>query len=252
MDPALPITGFALGLCIGLTSMGGGALMAPFLILIVGVRPVVAVGTDLAYGAITKLFGAAVHWREETVDLPVVKRLAAGSIPGGVVAALAVPLLGAGGYDMDAILRRAIGAVLVLVGVTLLLRVVVDRFRQPRAWSPRLQGAGTTAFGAIAGFAVGLTSIGSGSLITPFLMMAYPLSPARVVGTDLFHAAILVSVTALVHAGTGSVNWMLVSGLLVGSLPGVVIGSWLAPRLPAPLLRLGLVSVLLTSGLKLI
>jgi uncharacterized membrane protein YfcA len=252
MEHTLPIAGFVLGLCVGLTSMGGGSLMAPFLILIVGVRPVVAVGTDLAYGAITKLFGAAVHWHEDTVDFGAVKTLAIGSVPGGILAALAVPVLSARGFDMDAILRHAIGIVLVFVAVLLLLRLVfVDRFRQPRVWFPRLHRAATSVFGAIAGVAVGLTSIGSGSLITPFLMMMYPMSAARVVGTDLFHAAILVSVTAIVHAGSGSVDWIVMSRLLVGSVPGVVLGSWLAPRLPAPVLRLGLVSVLLTSGLKL-
>src|SRR5919197_4686283 len=109
MDPTIPITGFVLGLVVGLTSMGGGALMAPFLILVVGVPPVIAVGTDLAYGAITKIFGAWVHWREGTVDLSVVKTLAIGRIPGGLLAALCVPLLRATGHDMDAITRQAIG-----------------------------------------------------------------------------------------------------------------------------------------------
>ena len=253
MNHTLPVAGFVLGLCVGLTSMGGAALMAPFLILVVGVRPVTAVGTDLVYGAITKLIGAAVHWHEETIDFTIVKRLAIGSVPGGIAAALAVTFLPLGGYSVDAILRHAIGVVLLVVALVVFLQIVVsDRLPAARERFPRLQGAATTIFGAFAGIAVGLSSIGSGSLITPFLMLAYPLAPARVVGTDLLHAAILVTATAAVHATNGSVDWALVSALLLGSLPGVALGSWLAPRLPMPVLRVGLASVLFTSGLKLI
>ncbi len=253
MAHSLPIAGFVLGLCVGLTSMGGAALMAPFLILFVGMRPVMAVGTDLAYGAITKLVGAGVHWHEDTIDFAVVKRLAIGSVPGGIIAALAVAYLPVHGYPVDTVLRRAIGIVLLIVGVVVFGQLALaDRLRRPWQQSAWLQGAGTTAFGAAAGFAVGLSSIGSGSLITPFLMLAYPLAPARVVGTDLFHAAILVTATAAVHAANGSVDWTLVSALLLGSVPGVIIGSWLSPRLPVSVLRFGLASVLLTSGLKLI
>ena len=253
MTHSLPIAGFVLGLCVGLTSMGGAALMAPFLILFVGVRPVIAVGTDLAYGAITKLVGASVHWHEDTIDFDVVKRLAIGSIPGGIIASLAVGYLPVHGYPVDAVLRRAIGIVLLIVGIVVFCQLAMaDRLRHPARRLQWLQRGGTTAFGAIAGFAVGLSSIGSGSLITPFLMLAYPLAPARVVGTDLFHAAILVTATAAVHAANGSVDWTLVCALLLGSIPGVVIGSWLSPRLPVSVLRFGLASVLLTSGLKLI
>lgn len=253
MPHTLPIAGFVLGLCVGLTSLGGAALMAPFLILVLGVRPVTAVGTDLAYGAITKLIGAAVHWHEETVDFAVVKRLALGSVPGGILASLAVSVLPLRGYPIDIVLRRAIGAVLLIVAALVFAQLAwSDRLRHRGQRSRWLQGGAMTAFGAMAGVAVGLSSIGSGSLITPFLMFAYPLAPARAIGTDLFHAAILVTATAAVHAANGSVDWTLVSGLLAGSLPGVAIGSWLSPRLPMPVLRFGLASVLLTSGLKLI
>lgn len=252
MDITLSLMGFLLGLCVGLTSMGGGALMAPFLILVVGARPAVAVGTDLAYGAITKIFGACVHWRQQTVDIQVVKTLAFGSLPGGVLGALCLPLLGMTGYDMDFVIKRAIGIVLVLVGVALFVRFAADRIGTVQASFPRLQGTGTIVFAAMVGFAVGLTSIGSGSLLTPFLLMVYPLSASQVVGTDLFHAAILVTVTALVHVGGGTVDWALMPPLLLGSIPGVLLGSWLAPRVPAPVLRFSLASVLLASGLKLI
>src|SRR5581483_447215 len=241
MAHTVPIAGFVLGLCVGLTSMGGAALMAPFLILVLGVRPVTAVGTDLAYGAITKLIGAAVHWHEDTIDFDVVKRLAVGSVPGGVLAALAVRFLPLRGYPIDTILRQAIGIVLLLVATVVFGQLAMsDRVRNRRHRARWLQGGRITAFGALAGVAVGLSSIGSGSLIAPVLMFAYPLAPSRAVGTDLFHAAIRVTATAAVHAASGSVDWTLVSALLVGSLPGVVMGSWLSPRLPIPVLRFGL------------
>src|SRR5690242_3477989 len=150
MTHTLPIAGFVLGMCVGLTSMGGAALMAPFLILVVGVRPVTAVGTDLAYGAITKLIGAAVHWHEDTVDFSIVKRLALGSVPGGIVAALAVAFLPLRGYAIDSILRHVIGVVLVIVGAVVFVQLaLVDRLRKAPDRLPRLQGVGTTAFGAV-------------------------------------------------------------------------------------------------------
>lgn len=253
MDPIVPATGFIVGILIGLTGMGGGALMTPFLILVLGTRPVVAVGTDLVYGSVTKIVGAFLHWRHGTVDLPLVKRLALGSVPGGLAAVAAVRLLPESGVDADAAVRRALGAVLIVVAATLLSRVV--GIRPPRwsaQWQARLQGRGTIVAGAVVGALVGFTSVGSGSLLVPFLVGVFSLTPARVVGTDVFHAAILVTVTAAGHAQGGTVNWGIVAGLLVGSIPGVALGSWLAPRMPAPALRLGIAVLLLLTGIGLL
>lgn len=243
---------FLVGTLVGLTSMGGAALMTPFLILGVGVRPVVAVGTDLAYGAVTKIAGALMHWRQGTVDFKVGLRLAYGSVPGGALGVYLVRNLQLSGHDVDQYLRRAIGLVLVCVAATLLLRAFSKMPHMPGELLRRHEAAFTIGWGALVGMAVGLTSVGSGSLIAPFLLMLFPTAPARVVGTDVFNAAILVTSTAFFHSQSGHVDWHMVPILLAGSLPGVLLGSYLVPRLPAKTLRVGLSVVLLATGIKLV
>lgn len=227
--------------------------MTPFLILVLGARPLVAVGTDLTYGAVTKLFGALLHWRQGTVDMRIVRRLALGSVPAGLLAVVALNRLPSSTAAADEVVRTAIGGVLMLVAVVMLFQLFGARLPPlSDRWRTALQGRGTTVVGALVGALVGLTSVGSGSLLVPFLVGAFPLSAARVVGTDVFHAAILVSVTALGHAQGGSVDWMVVGGLLMGSIPGVAVGSWLAPRTPARLLRGMLALLLLATGFTLV
>lgn len=253
MDPTLPLTGLFVGLLIGLTGMGGGSLMTPFLILVVGVRPTVAVGSDLAYGAITKIAGALLHWRQQTVDLVLVRRLAIGSVPAGLAAVAAVRMLPELGVDADKAATRALGAVLVVVAIVLLCRLLgLIPAEVPERWRAALQGRGTIAAGAIVGALVGFTSVGSGALLVPFLVCVFPTNTARVVGTDVFHAAILLSATAIGHAHGGAVDWGLTASLLVGSVPGVAVGSWMAPRVPARALGAALASVLLVTGISLL
>jgi hypothetical protein len=232
--------------------MGGGAVMTPFLIAIVGVGPVVAVGTDLVYSAATKIVGAWLHARQRTVDFALVKRLAIGSVPAGLAAVAVMGFLPSVGVDADLAVRRALGAVLILVAVLMLCRIFAARERTlSERWRAGLEGRGTIVAGAVVGALVGFTSVGSGALLVPFLICVYPLSPARVVGTDVFHAAILVSATGLAHAQGGSVDWPLAATLLAGSIPGVSIGTWIAPRAPVRVLRVGLASLLLLTGLSL-
>jgi uncharacterized protein len=244
---------FCVGVLIGLTSMGGAALMAPFLILVVGVRPATAVGTDLVYGAITKIIGAWVHFKQDSVDLAMVRRLATGSVPGGILGALLVILLPHITHDAERNVQRAIGLLLVVVATVLLLRMLGFPAEKP---GPRtlafLQGRGTIIWGAVVGFCVGATSVGSGSLLAPFLMLLYPSKTSKVVGTDVFHAAILVCVTGIAHATTGGVEWRLVPTLLAGSIPGVLIGSRLVPCIPARPLRTGLAALLFLTGFRMI
>jgi uncharacterized protein len=253
IDPGLVAAGFLVGVLIGLTGMGGGAVMTPFLISVLGIGPVVAVGTDLIYSAATKIVGAWLHTRQHTVDFALVTRLAMGSVPAGLLAVAAIGLLPAAGLDADHAVRRALGAVLILVALVMLCRVFATRERNlPERWRAALEGRGTIAAGIIVGALVGFTSVGSGALLVPFLICVYPLSPARVVGTDVFHAAILVSVTGLAHAQGGTVDWLLAATLLTGSIPGVTLGTWMAPRAPVRVLRAGLASLLLMTGLSLI
>jgi uncharacterized membrane protein YfcA len=253
LSAVFPLSGFLVGLLVGLTGMGGAALMTPFLILVLGTRPVVAVGTDLAYGSLTKLVGAFLHWRQGTVDLPLVKRLAIGSLPAGLFGVAALRMMPTAGVDADDAVRRALGAVLILVAAVLLIRILGVRLPEmPERWRTSLQGRGTIVVGAIVGALVGFTSVGSGSLLVPFLVAIFPLTSAQVVGTDVFHAAILVTVTAVGHAQGGFVDWGIVAGLLVGSIPGVALGSWMAPRVPARALRVGLAALLLVTGITLV
>lgn len=253
MDLYISLMGFIVGIFIGLTSMGGAALMAPFLILFVGVPPVIAVGTDLAFGGITKIVGAGMHWRQGNVDLTIVRKLAIGSVPGGIMGVLSILLLNRFAVNTDQYIRQAIGVVLLIVALVLILRSFEGTyFKIPKGLLGRLQGYGTVIWGGAVGFTVGITSVGSGSLIIPFLLLAYPLSPITAVGTDVFHSSILVSVTAIAHFSIGNVDWGLVSGLLIGSLPGVVAGSYLATCLPAHALRIALAIVLLLSGVRMV
>ena len=251
---ALWLMSFAVGILIGLTSMGGAALMTPFLILVIGVRPLLAVGTDLAYSAVTKIIGALMHWRQCTVDVRTALYLGCGSIPGAAAGVSVLAHLRESGVDIDQWLRRAIGVVLMAVSVVLLVRTL--RVRAENKSLPYLLVKYRThciiAWGATVGFAVGMTSVGSGSLIVPLLLMLYPATPALMVGTDVFHAALLVAFSALLHLGANHVDLHLLPSLLAGSVPGVLLGSYLAPRLPARTLRLGLGLVLLTTGVKLL
>jgi uncharacterized membrane protein YfcA len=253
IDIGLAVAGFFVGALVGLTGMGGGAVMTPFLISAVGVGPVVAVGTDLVYSAATKIVGAWLHARQQTVDFALARRLAMGSIPAGLLAVAAINALPSAGVDADAAVKRALGAVLVLVALMMLCRLYASGERGlPERWRKTLEGNGTVAAGAIVGALVGFTSVGSGALLVPFLICVFPLSPARVVGTDVFHAAILVTVTGLAHAHGGTVDWLLAATLLLGSIPGVAVGTWMAPRAPVRILRASLASLLLITGLSLI
>jgi uncharacterized membrane protein YfcA len=250
----LILMSFGVGILIGLTSMGGAALMAPFLILVVGVRPVTAVGTDLVYGAVTKIVGSWVHFRQGTVDVRLVRKLATGSIPGGLLGSLLVILLPRYTHDAQRFEQSAIGFLLVVVAIILLARLMIGVPEAAPATNRMrfLQGPGTIIWGAIVGFCVGLTSVGSGSLLAPFLMMLYPSSTSKVVGSDVCHAALLVSVTGLAHAASGGVEWNLVPTLLLGSIPGVILGSRLAAFVPPRPLRTGLAAVLLVTGVHML
>lgn len=252
MDGTIPAAGFLLGVVVGLTGMGGGSLMAPFLILVVGVQPVVAVGTDLVYSSLTKTVGAWIYWRNGLVDMAVVRRLATGSLPAGLAAAILMSIVRTHGGG-DVLVRSAIGVVLVAVAI-----VVLCRFAFP-AWfathlhlGDRRRAPVTVVCGALVGAAVGFTSVGSGALVAAFLLAAYPLAPADVVGTDLVHALLLVTVTSIPAIVTGGVDWPLVIALTVGSIPGVALGSCLAPRMSPVVLRVALATLLIASGIKLL
>jgi hypothetical protein len=254
MNPfGLLFMSFGVGILVGLTSMGGAALMTPLLLLFGGMAPVVAVGTDLAYGAVTKIVGAWMHWKQKTVDLRIALFMACGSIPGGTCGFLAIRYMHAHGMNADKMVKQAIGTVLVIGAITMIVRTLRRREDpHPNSFVERNKILCTVFWGLVIGFSVGMTSVGSGTLIAPFLMILFPNNPARVVGTDVFHAAMLVSATAFLHGSAGHVNWGMVPVMLAGSIPGVLIGSYLAPRLPSRPLRVGLGSLLFATGYQLV
>jgi uncharacterized membrane protein YfcA len=257
MDPAIILFGLGVGLLVGITGMGGGSLMTPLLILVIGTKPVVAVGTDLAYGAVTKTLGGWRHFRKGTVFPRLAFWLAVGSCPAALLGVWVLDRVhDAIGDDFDTFMLIAIGAVLLLTGGLVLLRAlaIADQSARERG-AFRMQTrhkVAAVALGASVGFVLGITSAGSGTLIGIGLILGFRLSPHRVVGTDVAHAAVLLWVAAAAHVVAGNVDFGLAGTILIGSLPGVWIGTNIATKLPRNALRAALGVVLLTSGLALL
>lgn len=258
MDLRIPVLGFVVGLLVGLTGMGGGALMTPALILLGLARPTIAVGTDLVWGAVTKAVGAFVHCRQKTVDFTIVTRLATGSIPGALAGLTVLALLRRHGVEsMDRIVVRMLAIALMCVALSLLVRSVQGRSLRMEASSQgalhRTPGWLTSALGAVVGFLVSLTSVGSGSLIIACLVVLYPSSPMRrIVGSDILHALFLVGISAIGHLAMGGIDVPLVTALLVGSIPGVWVGSKTSVVIPERILQPIIAMTLFFLGYKLL
>jgi uncharacterized membrane protein YfcA len=257
MDPAIILFGLGVGVLVGTTGMGGGSLMTPLLILVFGIKPVVAVGTDLAYAAVTKTVGGWRHWRKGTVNQKLAMWLAFGSCPGALAGVWLLDRLRAAyGAEFDDIMLVLIAGALLLTGLLVLLRALVladahRREREDLVLETRHKVA-AVALGLSIGFVLGITSAGSGTLIAVGLILGFRLTPHRVVGTDVAHAAVLLWVAAAAHVVSGNVDFALAGTILLGSVPGVWIGANLATRLPAEGLRPALAIVLVASGLALL
>jgi uncharacterized membrane protein YfcA len=252
VDPLIIMFGLAVGILVGLTGIGGGALLTPLLILVVGIKPVVAIGTDLFYGAVTKTVGGWRHLRQGTVDLGVSGWMAVGSVPGSLLGVIALTTLHAAyGERFDSLLLGFVAAALLVVALAILGRAVFMRvFAEHEAveLTPRLRVT-AVLIGLTLGALIGLTSVGSGALIGLALILVFRMTPHRVVGTDVFHAALLLWTAALAHLAAGNVDLALAGTLLVGSIPGVWLGTALLPLVPAAGLRPALGCVLLGAAL---
>ena len=252
----LSIAGLMVGFLVGLTGMGGGALMTPVLIFVFGFSPTMAVGTDVTYAAVTKIAGSWKHWRQGSVDIPLALWLCLGSVPAALAGVAAVTYVkNHYGDVIDIILYRAIGSALMMVGVLLVVKIIlhVDRkYRRENIRMSRRMKTGTVCLGLVVGFIIGLTSVGSGTLIGVFLILFYPLTTDRIIGTDVFQAMILLLVTGLAQIGVGNVDLWMVASLLMGSIPGVLLGSQLTVKAPTRVLRGILAAVLFLSGLALL
>ena len=257
MDPAIVVFGLGVGVLVGATGMGGGSLMTPLLILIFGIKPVVAVGTDLAYAAITKTVGGFRHLTHGKVHRRMAMWLAVGSCPGALTGVYALDLLRkAYGSGFDDLLIVLISSALLLVGLLMLMRTLsvadaASRERGHLVMETRHKVA-AVALGLSVGFVLGVTSAGSGTLIAVGLIMGFRLEPHLVVGTDVVHAAILMWVAAIAHLISGNVDLGLMGTILVGSIPGVWLGAHWSTKLPADVLRPALAIVLIASGLALL
>ena len=257
MDFAYTLAGFAVGAIVGLTGVGGGSLMTPLLVLMFGIHPSVAVGTDLLYAAITKAGGTLAHSLKGSVDWQITRRLATGSIPSALITLWAVHRYAPGGMDgATHVITFALGVALVLTAVAILFRGRIQAF------STRVMGETpdpvrtrnlTIATGAILCVLVSISSVGAGALGVTALFFLYPALPAlRIVGSDIAHAVPLTAVAGLGHWALGTVDWALLGSLLVGSLPGIWLGSHVSARVPDRVLRPILASTLVLVGAKMI
>jgi len=264
IDLPLAIAAFGIGIVVGLTGMGGGALMTPVLVLFFGVAPLTAVSSDLVASAVMKPVGSVVHLRRGTVHLGLVKWLCIGSIPGAFSGVLIARSLGHG-QEVQDFIRIALGAALLLAAAGLIVRAYIRLLERARRRDGRaeplpqgppsvnLQPLATIVVGAIGGLVVGITSVGSGSLIIIALMALYPtLTANELVGTDLVQAVPLVASAAMGHILFGDFHLDLTTSLLLGCVPGVWVGAHLSSRAPGGLVRRVLAFVLLASALKLL
>ena len=252
MDWLYPLSGFVVGALVGLTGMGGGSLMTPLLILLFGVHPLTAVGTDLLYAAATKTAGTAIPM----YVIGACRLLAAGSVPATVLTIWVLSRVPKQSPTTAAIISMSIGVTLIIAAVAIFLRRRIRDYALARADNPlrtRYSGPITVVFGAVLGVLVSLCSVGAGALGLAVLFFLYPrLPPVRIVGSDLAHAVPLTLVAGLGHWLIGSVDWHIVGALLLGSLPGISIGSYLATRISDRFLLPVLASMLVLIGLRLI
>jgi len=275
MDYRISLVGLLIGFLVGLTGMGGGSLLAPIMILFFRIPPVWAVGTDIAYSTVTKAVGSIVHIRQKSVNFKVALWLACGSVPATVLSVSLVQYIHKHyGNAVNSLIIHSIGFTLILVAVLLILKpYIMQRLDKRRdesrkqavlqgkeiaeartmLWEKRYRPLVTALVGAFVGFLVGLTSVGSGTLIIVSLAFLYPrLTSRELVGTDVFQAFMLLASGAIAYLNAGTINWTFVGLLLIGSLPGVLMGSRLSKYIPDRFLRPILATVLAVSGFKLI
>ncbi|CAB1367854.1 putative membrane transporter protein YjnA [Denitratisoma oestradiolicum] len=254
IDLAQTLSGFVVGAIVGVTGVGGGSLMTPILVLFFGITPATAVGTDLLYAAITKSGGTWVHGRKGTVDWRIVRYLALGSMPAAALTLVLTHQFAPGGLGgASKVMTTALGVALVLTAAALIFRQRLLAWARRHDPDTEHHPWKTVAVGATLGVLVSISSVGAGALGVTALFFLYPKLPAiRIVGSDLAHAVPLTLVAGIGHWWLGSVNWSLLGSLLLGSLPGIYIGSHLASRIPERILRPTLAGMLVLVGGKLI
>ncbi len=255
INPLYSLSGFVIGILVGLTGVGGGSLMTPLLVLLFGIHPATAVGTDLLYAAATKTVGTAVHGASGTVDWKIVGKLAAGSVPATILTLMVLAHVGKQVGVASHLITFVLGIALLLTAAAILFRNMLLEFFK-RRFGPinvrRTMGF-TILLGAVLGVLVSLSSVGAGAIGVTVLLILYPDLPAgKVVGSDIAHAVPLTLIAGLGHWMIGSVDFHLLASLLIGSIPGIIIGSLVASRVPDRVLRPILASTLAFVGGKLV
>lgn len=255
-DALHAVAGLLVGTLVGLTGVGGGSLMTPILVLMFGVNPGTAVGTDLLFASLTKVVGSAVHGKRSSVDWRIVQRLAMGSVPAAVVTLIVMSNLGKPPEAAGKIILTVLGGMLILTSIATFFQKKIAQFahqREDEAVAEARAPWATVVLGGVLGIAVTLSSVGAGAIGVTALLLLYPgLRISRIVGSDIAHAVPLTLVAGFGHWIIGDVNFALLLALLIGSVPGVIIGSLLSTRSPDRILRPALAAVLLVSGIKLL
>ncbi len=258
MDFSFTIIGFIVGFIVGMTGVGGGSLMTPILVLGFGIKPAIAVGTDLLYAAITKSGGIFVHHKHGNIQWPIVILLSSGSVPAALCSILVIKQLDAAGVNYDSLIMSTLSIALILTALFLLTRNQLHKLSQKEKFDTikvlhRKYRKPVTVFaGVIIGILVTLSSVGAGVIGAAFLFFLYPrLKAIQIVGTDLAHAVPITAIAGLGHAHIGTVDYILLGSLLVGSLPGIYLGSHFGTFLPDKIMRPILASMLLIIGIRL-
>jgi uncharacterized membrane protein YfcA len=254
IDPLYVASGFGVGLLVGMTGVGGGSLMTPLLILLFGIHPSTAVGTDLLYASATKVGGSVVHGFARSIHWPAVIRLAAGSIPASVLTLLVLWQLDLKGEAGRSLVNIVLCFALMLTAASLIFRkALLEALRERMVqFDERTIARATVVVGIILGVLVSISSVGAGAVGVTALLVLYPRLPmARIVGSDIAHAVPLTLVAGMGHWAMGAIDWHLMGVLLLGSLPGIVIGSYFATRVPETALRLLLAVTLIAVAGKL-
>ena len=254
IDPIYVVSGFGVGLLVGMTGVGGGSLMTPILIMLFGVHPATAVGTDLLYAAATKAGGGIVHGWERTIHWPAAIRLASGSIPASILTLLVLWQLDLPAEAARSLVNSVLCFALLLTATSLIFRkLVIDKLRARMArHSDAAIARATVLVGVSLGVLVSISSVGAGAVGVTALLLLYPQLPmARIVGSDIAHAVPLTLIAGMGHWALGAIDWQLMGVLLIGSLPGIAIGSYCAVRVPETALRLLLAAILIVVAGKL-
>lgn len=252
MDLWITISGLFVGLLIGATGMGGGIIMTPLLLFVFGVSPAVAIATDLIFASVTKSFGVWQHWRQKTLDFPLLLRVAVGSIPGTLAGLFLIYLLKENEATLNMFVTKSISVVFILISIVMLLQLYSKKKVARVKGFSEMRTSFLIAIGFLTGFLVSITSVGSGTLFIALLLWMYPWKASSLIGTDLLHGVLITGLAGLAHSYMGTIDYVLVLQLLAGSIPGVLIGSRITVKLPDLYIRIVLILMMMITSFVLL